>query len=171
MPTRPANDHARGHLAILRFALTETRAPRFLVLEDDLLLNRHLHHNVIRWSPFPGASFATLYDPRPAPARPRARSRRRRPLPRRSAPFGSTPRPSSSTTGRLSTLVRPLARGHLLRPRLARSRKSQISSRPQQPLSVATFGAVQMISTKCKARFCISSLISTAFRRESVSTW
>jgi hypothetical protein len=45
-----ANPIARGHLAVLRRALDDG-APHFLVLEDDVRVNRWLHHNLTRWEP------------------------------------------------------------------------------------------------------------------------
>ena len=71
---RPAGEYPilRGHLGLLEKALAGP-GTHFLVLEDDVALNRHLHHNLLHWALWARAAavdFATLYNPGLAPAGP-----------------------------------------------------------------------------------------------------
>jgi hypothetical protein len=55
----------RAHLAVLKSAI-EGPGTHFLILEDDVSFNRHLHHNVTHWDLWDHAEtvdFATLYNP------------------------------------------------------------------------------------------------------------
>jgi hypothetical protein len=53
----------QAHRAVSRFLASP--AEYLLLLEDDLAFNRHLRHNLERWSPFHSraADFAGLYNP------------------------------------------------------------------------------------------------------------
>jgi len=48
-PGDPVGSTERGHLRLLRDGLAGP-GTHFLLLEDDVGFNRHLHHNLLAWS-------------------------------------------------------------------------------------------------------------------------
>ena len=57
--------HLSGYARLLRRALDSDSAEHFLILEDDLLFNRYLRHNLLAWEPLREGRIhlASLYDP------------------------------------------------------------------------------------------------------------